>query len=166
MPPANLPHLPGEEPNPTVTGLLATYPLAHKNVASPNSPYNTSHFNSPSQLSLGSLVGPGRPITPSLTQKARAGNSHLVISDMPPMTMGPADHLRHSAYAQVPTSTNTSSSAGLLTPDREWVPSAWGYDRETFDPDVDVDSDDELEIRQRNSPRLVVDGGERVTFLR
>jgi hypothetical protein len=55
------------------------------------------------------------------------------------------------------TSTNTNSSAGVLTPDREWVPSAWGYDRETFDPDRELD-DDEEEMK-RGRTKLVVDGG-------
>lgn len=77
------------------------------------------------------------------------------------MGLGALDHLhqklQHSGYNG--TSTNTNSSPGLLTPDREWVPSAWGYDRETFDPERDVDTDDEDGV-QRGRMKLVVDGGQ------
>jgi hypothetical protein len=78
---------------------------------------------------------------------------------MPPLGMGPLDHIHQKLQGagQNGTSTNTNSSAGVLTPDREWVPSAWGYDRETFDPDRELD-DDEEEMK-RGRTKLVVDGG-------
>jgi len=163
MPPPSVPHLPGEEPNTTVSGILATYPLAHKAVTSPSSPYTPQVMSNTSVLSLGSLAGPGR--TPNASDSRDSSRSrsqsYLTIQNMPPMGLGALDHLhqklQHSGYNG--TSTNTNSSPGLLTPDREWVPSAWGYDRETFDPERDVDTDDEDGV-QRGRMKLVVDGGQ------
>lgn len=60
-----------------------------------------------------------------------------------------------------------ASSARLLTPEREWVPGAWGYAKETFDPDVESDTEDEDEaggqvdgLANRTRSRLIIDGGE------
>ena len=77
---------------------------------------------------------------------------------MPPLGMGPLEqiHQKLQSIGHNGTSTNTNSSAGPLTPDREWVPSAWGYDRETFDPDRELDDDEEM---KRGRTKLVVDGG-------
>lgn len=67
-----------------------------------------------------------------------------------------------------------ASSARLLTPDREWVPGAWGYAKETFDPDVESESDTEDEddredavegLTRKTRSRLIVDGGEYGRFL-
>lgn len=60
-----------------------------------------------------------------------------------------------------------ASSARLLTPDREWVPGMWGYAKETFDPDVESDTEEEDEhdeavdaLARKTRSRLIVDGGE------
>lgn len=161
MPPPGMAHLPGEEPNATVTGILATYPLAHKPVTSPSSPYTPGNYSQSSLLSLGSLAGPGRtPNESSSRDSSRSRSRHnLTIHNMPTLGMGNLDHMHHKlqSIGHNGTSTNTNSSAGPLTPDREWVPSAWGYDRETFDPDRELD-DDEEEMK-RGRTKLVVDGG-------
>ena len=163
MPPKSVAHLPGEEPNTTVSGILATYPLAHKTLTSPTSPYTPQVLSNASMLSLGSLAGPGRSPNASYSRDSSESRSqnHLTIQNMPPMGLGALDHLhqklQHSGHNG--TSTNTNSSPGLLTPDREWVPSAWGYDRETFDPEREVDTDDEDGV-QRGRTKLVVDGGQ------
>jgi len=161
MPPPGMAHLPGEEPSTTVTGILATYPLAHKPVTSPSSPYTPQLYSQSSLLSLGSLAGPGRPLNESSSRdSSRSGSrNRLTIQNMPPLGMGPLEqiHQKLQSIGHNGTSTNTNSSAGPLTPDREWVPSAWGYDRETFDPDRELD-DDEEEMK-RGRTKLVVDGG-------
>jgi hypothetical protein len=161
MPPPGMAHLPGEEPNTTVSGILASYPLAHRPVTSPSSPYTPQVYSQSSLLSLGSLSGPGRSPNESSSRDSSRSRSRnqLTIQNMPPLGMGPLDHIHQKLQGagQNGTSTNTNSSAGVLTPDREWVPSAWGYDRETFDPDRELD-DDEEEM-ERGRTKLVVDGG-------
>jgi hypothetical protein len=161
VPPPGMPHLPGEEPNQTVSGVLASYPLAHKTVTSPSSFLAPHAGSTTSLLSLGSLVGPGRPVGEGSSRDSSRSRSGLTISNMPPLGMGALDQIHAKLHygGQNGTSTQTNSSAGLLTPDREWVPSAWGYDRQTFDPEIEPESDEEVEDGKRGRSRLIVDGG-------
>lgn len=145
MPPPSKPFLPGEEPNQHVNGVLSNYPLAYK----PTTPGSgtTSPYTS------------GPPSTVDNSGFARTSRSAAYMRlDMPKNGFPFDDQMSSKA-----------SSASLLTPDREWVPGAWGYAKETFDPDVESESDTEDEddredavegLVRRTRSRLIVDGGE------
>lgn len=156
----SLDHLPGEEPNSVVTGVLASYPLAHKRAVSPGSVHSPVTEPLSSQISLGAIAGPGRPASKTNSRDSSASRNGLTLNNMPSHGFGTVDQFnsRWQIYTANGSSTHTTtSSAGILTPDREWVPSAWGYDKQTFDPDVETDTEDE-DGHNRGRPRLVVDG--------
>lgn len=142
MPPPGKPFLPGEEPNQHVNGVLSNYPLAYK----PTTPGSTAT----------SPYASGPPSSADMNAPRRAARQHPAHMriDMP-----------NGFVVDDPTSSK-ASSASLLTPEREWVPGAWGYAKETFDPDVESDTEDEDDDRaqvdglaSRTRSRLIIDGG-------
>ncbi|GHJ83643.1 hypothetical protein NliqN6_0045 [Naganishia liquefaciens] len=143
MPPPSKAFLPGEEPNQHVNGILSNYPLAYK----PTTPGSgaTSPYTS----------GPPSTVDHSGFARAARSSAHMRL-DMPKNGFPLDDPMSSKA-----------SSARLLTPDREWVPGAWGYAKETFDPDVESESDTEDEderddavegLVRKTRSRLIVDG--------
>lgn len=142
MPPPGKPFLPGEEPNQHVNGVLSNYPLAYKPTtpgSSATSPYTS---------------GPPSSADTNAPRRTARQPAHMRI-DMP------------NGFLLDDPMSSKASSARLLTPEREWVPGAWGYARETFDPDVESDTEDEDEERApgdgqagRTRSRLIIDGGE------
>lgn len=156
MPPANRSHpLPGEETNPTVSGVLATYPLAHKPGSGLSTPTTTSPYGSTANLAaLGTnsdvVSRPSASRSASTASMRRNVPANMKISNLPQYSPG------DDAGAPTQSSSN-----------REWVPSAWGYDRKTFDPDMiqessDEESDDEMgssaEVKKQPKKKLIVDG--------
>lgn len=152
MPPPSKPFLPGEEPNQHVNGVLSNYPLAYKPTtpgSSATSPYTSGP---PSSADLNALA--------RRMHGSRQNPNHMRI-DMP----------KNGFMLDDPMSSK-ASSARLLTPEREWVPGAWGYAKETFDPDVESDTEDEDDaggqvdgLANRTRSRLIIDGGKLRGFL-
>ncbi|KAJ9115402.1 hypothetical protein QFC22_005157 [Naganishia vaughanmartiniae] len=149
MPPPSKAFLPGEEPNQHVNGVLSNYPLAYKPAASSGSTV-TSPFTSRPPSSA-DLSGMARRIAGQGT--TRQVPAHMRI-DLP-----------NGGYAFDDPLSSKASSARLLTPEREWVPGAWGYARETYDPDVESETEDEDDdvrevdsVAKRAKSRLIVDG--------
>jgi hypothetical protein len=151
MPPPSKPFLPGEEPNQHVNGVLSNYPLAYK-PAPPSGSTVTSPFTSrpPSSADLSGMARRGQGA-------GRQGLASHMRIDLP----------NGSGYAFDDHLSSKASSARLLTPEREWVPGAWGYAKETFDPDVESETEDEEDgdarevdlTAKRAKSRLIVDGG-------
>jgi hypothetical protein len=151
MPPPSKPFLPGEEPNQHVNGVLSNYPLAYKPTTSSTGATSPYASGPPSSADLSGF---------SRHSQASSRHPSYMRLDMP----------KHGFSLDDPTSSK-ASSASLLTPDREWVPGAWGYAKETFDPDVESDTEDEDEdgeavdaLARKTRSRLIVDGGERTCF--
>ncbi|KAJ9105831.1 hypothetical protein QFC19_003401 [Naganishia cerealis] len=154
MPPPSKPFLPGEEPNRHVNGVLSNYPLAYK--PAPASGSNvTSPFTSrpPSSVDLSGIA----------TRRMGTQGTPQGATRLPPAHM--RIDLPHGGYVLDDPTSSKASSARLLTPEREWVPGAWGYAKETFDPDVETDTEDEDDdgdevdaLVKRTRSRLIVDG--------
>ncbi|KAJ9091471.1 hypothetical protein QFC21_007206 [Naganishia friedmannii] len=151
MPPPSKPFLPGEEPNQHVNGVLSNYPLAYKPAPASGSTVTSPFASRPP--SSADLSGMARRMAGQGT--GRQGPAHMRI-DLPNGGYAFDDHLSSKA-----------SSARLLTPEREWVPGAWGYAKETFDPDVESDTEDDEDsgdvyevdsLAKRARSRLIVDG--------
>lgn len=149
MPPPSKPFLPGEEPHEHVNGVLSNYPLAYKPTTSSTGATSPYTSGPPSTADLSGY---------SRNCQASTRNPSYMRLDMP----------KHGFSLDDPTSSK-ASSASLLTPDREWVPGAWGYAKETFDPDVESDTEDEDDegdavdaLARKTRSRLIVDGGKRI----
>lgn len=139
--------LPGEETRP-VTGVLATYPLAHKSPSGLSTPTTSSPYGSTASLSVMGSVVPRPPAS------YRTASQASIRRNLPPsmrLTEVPA----YDPSAEQPLGSRTTS-------EREWVPGQWGYDRKAFDPDLEAESSDEDEEGASSAGskkrQLVVDG--------
>lgn len=160
LPPVPRSPLPGEELNSTVTGVLASYPLAANKspggashgpncpslgYPSPNNPFSISGGSTASLMDLNSYNASSASMSTGGYSSRVTG---LRISDMP----APDEHL---------TAGSGMAAKLLRTPENEWVPEQWGYERGAFDPDMtssDEEGVEEQGLSMRSRKRLIVDG--------